>query len=157
MAADFLAWKSDKVYIINGNKRYVTTVRKCQKCFESFKTGKMEEFLECKLDNWKEEIQYSTITLSIIAQCNSGGLISYRFFDRTSGGVWPGGDKVYSLVYVNKKYSHKLSCITGSQICYGAESQKGHVWGVGLDGKKGYKGCSVTCQDGLKDWTLICN
>ncbi|GAB3286317.1 DUF7477 domain-containing protein [Parahaliea aestuarii] len=87
----------------------------------------------------------SALTINITDACNDGRPLDYRFFDKTNNLVWPNSSQYYYTSGYYSTDSHTLSCRTGAQICYGAETDNWY-WGVGLDGDRGCEDCCVTCQ-----------
>ncbi|MBF0344045.1 MAG: hypothetical protein HQL06_07425 [Nitrospirae bacterium] len=71
----------------------------------------------------------------------TGQQIWYRFY-------WPDWrhDDTHSL-YNGQKWTFNIECKKGENICYGAWSQDGRVWGVGK-GDRGCAKCCFTCGSG---------
>jgi len=78
-----------------------------------------------------------------------GSAISLKFFDRTTGAVWPGSTTYWALD-AGERQTYKLSCNKDSQICFGAALSKNrnYYWGVGLDNRSGCQGCCHVCGSG---------
>jgi hypothetical protein len=99
----------------------------------------------------------STITLSITDACLDSLPIDYKFYDEDNHLVWPSANSYFETPGYNIEDTNDLVCITGSQICYGAEA--GDIyWGVGLNNEYGCDDCCVTCEPDLfQGWTLGCD
>ncbi|MBF0344046.1 MAG: hypothetical protein HQL06_07430 [Nitrospirae bacterium] len=78
----------------------------------------------------------------------TGSQIWYRFY-------WPDWrhDDTHSL-YDGQKWTFNIECKKGENICYGAWSQDGGVWGVGK-GDRGCAKCCFTCGSGKVSKRLI--
>ncbi|MBF0344044.1 MAG: hypothetical protein HQL06_07420 [Nitrospirae bacterium] len=78
----------------------------------------------------------------------TGQQIWYRFY-------WPDWrhDDTHSL-YNGQKWTFNIQCKKGENICYGAWSQDGRVWGVGK-GDRGCAKCCFTCGSGKVSKKLI--
>lgn len=88
-------------------------------------------------------------TMTWVIKNSVNGVVSLRFFDRTTGAVWPSGTTSWSLD-PGERRTYKLSCNEGSKICLGAglSSDPSAFWGVGVDNRNGCEGCCHTCGSG---------
>jgi len=91
-----------------------------------------------------ESLTQVDIELYVIDDCDDNYPLLYRFFDRTSGQVWPETD-VYESLGPGIKTIAEFTCTIGSKVCLGGETNNNAI-GVGLDG---------TLPDGA-DWCLQC-
>ena len=87
----------------------------------------------------------------------TGHRMSIAFFSQTrKGHVWRDGDKGWMLM--NVETNHKLNCVAGETICYGAwrqdDSSDVRSWGAGRTGSLPCKGCCTTCNGGVFAITL---
>jgi len=84
------------------------------------------------------------ISLYVADACDDNYPLVYRFFDRSSGEVWP-VEGVFETEGLGIKTTNEFTCTIGNKICLGGETN-GNAIGVGLDG---------TLPDG-GDWCLQC-
>ncbi|UYO51048.1 hypothetical protein KQX64_11160 [Rhodopseudomonas palustris] len=83
--------------------------------------------------------------------------ISIAYFSETrKGKVWRDGENGWTLM--NVETTHKLNCVAGEKICYGAwrqdDSSDVRYWGVGRTGSRPCTGCCTTCNGGVFNITL---
>jgi len=77
--------------------------------------------------------------------CDDGQSTSIRFFDFENSWIWPSPDTFWIMEEQDKSYQIALPCFEGSQICYGANSERNDkYWGVALSGTGD---CSECCRD----------
>ena len=81
--------------------------------------------------------------------CPDGLGLEFAVFDRTSGTTYPGGGLVY-LVSSGGSGGADVTCVSGDQLCFGAQpytSTPSIYWGVGIDGTQGCAGdaCCIDC------------
>jgi len=99
-------------------------------------------------------------TFYVTDDCDDDYPLLYRFFDRTSGQVWPLDGGVFETSAVGQESHPYFTCIHGTRICLGGETKGGgQSLGVGLDGMlpESEDWCT-TCGDGtVVGWTLSCD
>lgn len=97
----------------------------------------------------------STVTMKITDSCSDGYSINYKFFDGTNNLVWPSSTTHW---YVNDGLTdtRTLSCVSGSTICYGANTGS-TSWGVGIDNSNSCSNCCYTCDSGTHSVNLSCS
>jgi len=100
-------------------------------------------------------IQDGTMNWTIGDQCNNGAQINYKFHDRANGLFWPSSSSHYYITY-GQTISHRLSCVTGSLICIGAQSGS-MSWGVGINDTSGCSNCCRTCDGSTYAYTFGCS
>jgi len=103
-----------------------------------------------------ESMTQVDIELYVIDDCDDGLPLLYRFFDRTSGQVWPEAG-VYQSLGPGIKTINEFTCTLGNKICLGGESNNNAI-GVGLDGAllDGEDWCLQCGMSYLKGWELGC-
>ena len=103
--------------------------------------------------------EYTTlyiISLYVTDNCDDNYPLVYRFFDCTSGEVWP-ETGTFETEGVGIKTTTEFTCTIGNTICLGGETN-GNVIGVGLDGTgpEGEDWCFRCGLTWLTGWELGC-
>lgn len=91
--------------------------------------------------------EVTNISIEVKDSCNNGQKVYLRFFSDL-GTQWPlDTANVYVLKY-GDDIPYKLSCITNTQIRYGArDANDSTFWGAGIDGKEHCSDCDFKCTD----------
>ena len=107
-------------------------------------------------DGVPESVTQVDIDLYVTDDCDDNYPLVYRFFDRTSGQVWPEVG-VYETEGVGIKTVTEFTCTIGNKICLGGETN-GNIIGVGLDGSgaDGEDWCLQCGMSHLTGWGLGC-
>jgi hypothetical protein len=104
----------------------------------------------------------STVTFDITDSCNSAPTVDVKFFDKTTGGIYPSPTTFY-IQNQGDDHRYALQGNMDSQVCFGAciSTNANVYWGVGIDGTQGCQGCcstfgkndptpvSLTCPNGV--------
>jgi len=100
----------------------------------------------------------AAMTWTITDGCSDGRGLLVKFYDRTSGGVWPTSSTAY-VANPGGSVVRTLSCTRGNRICYGATTDPSttRYWGIGLEGNRGCDACCNTCDDVSVSRTLTCS
>lgn len=100
----------------------------------------------------------AAMTWTISDGCNDGRGIQFKFYDRTSNGVWPSASTHWTTG-VGGSASRTLSCTRGNRICFGAttDPMTNTYWGIGLEGNRGCDNCCYACADGSVARNLTCS
>jgi hypothetical protein len=73
--------------------------------------------------------------------------VDVQLFDKTTGGVWPSPNKVWTLDGGERRVE-EIKCNTNSKICFGAGVRTNYdrYWGVSLSNNQGCTDCCHTCD-----------
>lgn len=76
-------------------------------------------------------------------------VVQLKFYSQNRPNEWPGNGKVYVLRDYDV-HEHRLDCVKGEKICYGAwvEGASSTYWGSGRGDKQGCPSCCYTCNGG---------
>ncbi len=73
------------------------------------------------------------MTFRITDACDDDGDVAWKIFSDDRDWSWPSGDDVYWTEGLDYDALASVVCENGEFVCFGAESESGLVWGVGLD------------------------
>jgi len=97
----------------------------------------------------------STVKWAMGNECNIAAPVSYKFYDRDRGLVWPGATTHYEIAF-NATRSHTLACTAGALVCVGAQGGS-YNWGVGFGGGGGCSDCCARCDGTTYGYTFACD
>lgn len=91
-------------------------------------------------DDPRGEGCYPVMSWLITDDCNDGENIYWKLYSDDRDWTWPSGEDVYVTRGYQWDSVETIVCDDGELICYGAETDSGLTWGVGLD-------FTATCDD----------
>ena len=96
----------------------------------------------------------SNVRWTIKSECNISEPVSYKFYDRDHGLVWPSSTTHYDVAY-QATNNHNLACTAGAQVCIGGQGG-GNSWGVGFSGTGSCSNCCARCDTQTYAYTFGC-
>jgi hypothetical protein len=82
----------------------------------------------------------------ITDDCNDGADVAWKLFSDDRDWTWPAGNAVYLTPGLGYDGVETIVCEVGELICFGAETETGRVYGVGLDFAQGCNDCCYSCS-----------
>lgn len=86
------------------------------------------------------------MTWRVTDDCNDGADVAWKLYASDRDWTWPAGEAVYLTPGLGYDALETIICNDGELICFGAETESGLVYGVGLDFAQSCSDCCYSCS-----------
>ncbi len=98
------------------------------------------------------------MTFLLTDACDDGDDVMWKLFSDDRDWTWPTGAETYTTRGFDVDNYESILCERGEWICFGAQSEGGLTWGVGLDYAESCDDCCFECGSYTQDLGfLTCN
>ena len=98
------------------------------------------------------------MTFRVTDDCDDGQDVSWKLFSDTRDWTWPAGDSEYRTPGLGYDGLETILCENDEWICFGAQTDSGLTYGVGLDFSALCDDCCYPCESRELDLGyLTCN
>lgn len=109
-------------------------------------------------DDPRGEGCWPQMTWRVTDDCNDGADVAWKLFASDREWTWPADDAVYVTPGFGQDGLETIECEDGELICFGAESDSGLPYGVGIDFSMTCDWCCFACSSREVDiGYLTCN
>lgn len=91
------------------------------------------------------------MTFRVTDGCDDDADVMWKLYSDDRDWTWPSGTSVYWTDGLDWDSLESIVCRDGEWVCYGAESESGLSYGVGLDNDMNCDNCCFACVSGEVD------
>ena len=95
------------------------------------------------------------MTWRVTDDCNDDADVAFKLFANDRDWTWPAGESVYLTPGLGLDALETIVCEDGELVCFGAETETGLVYGVGLDFSESCDDCCYTCSSRELDFGFL--